>query len=170
MNDPLPGQNPYLASPNPYAPPAGAYVDGPAPAALAPLDAALYSPNHVALATFLGTPMAGVVLMALNEKRLGRRSAAIKTIVFGLLGTAAILTLAIALPDGIPAFPFTLVALVVLRITAQHRQGALVEQHYRAGGKKASGWAAAGISLLTTVIVFIPVVAILVLAEAAGSP
>lgn len=169
MANQLPPSNPYLA-PNPYAPPESQVVGLPNIPTSIPLTTALYSPGHVALATFLGTPLAGAAVLALNEERLGRRNAALVTILLGAIGTAVILGIAFVLPDNIPASPFNLLQFVTLVIIARHRQGELVKRHYAAGGKKASAWSALGISLLTTVIAVIFAIPVfLVFALATGS-
>jgi len=164
--------NPYAANPyaaNPYAAPQAAPDH--APNALSPLatrlDAALYPPNHVGLATFLGTPFAGSVIMAINEHRVGRTTAAVKTVLAGFVGTGLLFGLAALLPDGIPRFPISLGPLFLMVAIAKSRQDAFVRQHHAMGGKRGSGWAAAGIALLSAVVVLVPFMVVLVVAEAA---
>jgi hypothetical protein len=48
---------------------------------------------------------------------------------------------------------------------AKSRQAGFVTQHYAAGGKQGSGWAAAGIGLLSLFVVLIPLIGILVVAD-----
>jgi hypothetical protein len=164
--------NPYLPGPhagNPYAAPQVV----PAPAAASPLamrlDSALYTPGHVGLATFLGTPFAGSVIMALNEHRVGRTGAAVKTALAGFVGTGLLLAVATLLPDGIPRFPISVGPLLLMMAIARGRQEAFVRQHHAMGGKRGSGWAAAGIGLLSAVVVLLPFVVVLVIAEALGA-
>ena len=95
--------NPYAS--NPYAAPQVQGVYDPSVQSPARLDAALYTSKHVALATFLGTPLGGAVLMALNEHRVGRASAAIKTLLAGLVGTGFLLTIGLVMPDAHPDVP-----------------------------------------------------------------
>jgi hypothetical protein len=166
MNAPPPG--PYAANPyatNPYAPPQVQGVYDPAAQSPARLDAALYTSKHVALATFLGTPLGGAVLMALNENRIGRTVAAIKTLLAGLVATGLLLTIGLIVPDNIPTFPISIGSLFVMSAIAKSRQAGFVTQHYAAGGKHGSGWAAAGIGLLSLVVVLIPLIGILVVAD-----
>jgi hypothetical protein len=165
--------NPYVA--NPYAAPApGAYapVDARAAPGL-PLatrrEAALYPPSHVALATFLGSPFGGAVLMAINEHRVGRTGVAVKTLLAGFFGTGVLFALASMLPDGIPRFPISLGPLWLMAAIAKGRQDAFVRQHIAMGGKRASAWAAAGIGLLSALVVLVPFVVVLVLAQAFGA-
>jgi hypothetical protein len=133
-------------------------------------DIALYTANNVALATFLGTPLAGAVLMAINERRIGRSDVAVKTLLAGLGGAALLVGLGVVLPDNIPSFPIGIGSLFVMAQIAKSRQGAIVQRHLLAGGKPASGWAAAGIGLLCMIAVFVPLVAILIVANLAAAP
>ena len=172
---PLPSAaNPYLPpyTANPYAAPQAG--PSPAPAFGLPLanrlDAALYAPNLVGLATFLGSPFGGSVIMAINEHRVGRTRAAVKTVVAGFVGTGLLFALAALLPTGVPRFPFSLGPLLLMMFIARTRQDAFVRQHHARGGKRGSGWTAAGIGLLSSVVVLVPFVVLLVAAQAVSSP
>jgi len=155
--------------PNPYAAPrveidAGGAAPGGGSGPASP-HVALFTPGHVMLATFLGTPLGGAAVLALNERRLGRSSAVTTTLFVGVVATALLLTLSFLLPDDLPVGQF--LGLGVLLATGQiarHRQGALVNAHLAAGGKKASGWAAAGIGLAILLVVFVPIVFLVLLA------
>jgi hypothetical protein len=171
---PASAANPYALNPyaaNPYAAPQ-AFPSHP-PASALPLarrlDAALYAPNLVGLATFLGTPFAGSVLMAINEHRVGRTSVAVKTALAGFLGTGLLLGLASLLPDTFPRFPISIGPLMLMIAVAKSRQDAFVRQHLAVGGKRGSGWAAAGIALLSAIVVLLPFMVVLVVVEAARS-
>lgn len=156
---------------NPYAAPQvqGVYDPSAHPSAESParLDAALYTSKHVALATFLGTPLGGAVLMALNERRLGRANAAITTLLSGLVATGFLFTIGFALPESIPRFPISIAPIFVMAGIARSRQGALVAQHFAANGKQGSGWAAAGIGVLSLIAVLVPLVGIFTAGELA---
>jgi formate-dependent nitrite reductase membrane component NrfD len=62
----------------------------------------LYWPGHIAWATFLGAPIAGCVLLALNYKRFGDATAATLALIVGLIGTVVLLAIAFVLPDNFP--------------------------------------------------------------------
>jgi hypothetical protein len=146
---------PPAAAPAPFAPPTDGALPGPA--------VALYTPNQVALAAFLGTALGGTVVLALNERRLGRQRAAVVSVLLGVLATVVILGLAFVLPKNFPGAPLGLLPLLVLRGIAQKRQRAFVDAHIAAGGKRASSWAAAGIGLLSVTAAFVPVFVIAVI-------
>jgi hypothetical protein len=149
----------------PYAPPAAPVPFPPAPEGALPGPAvALYSANQVALATFLGAPLGGAVVLALNERRLFRPRAAVIAIVLGVVASAALLGLAFLLPSGAPSGPIGLLPILVVRGIAQRRQRALVDAHVASGGKRASSWAAAGIGLacLAGILVCLFAIAVIV--------
>jgi hypothetical protein len=143
------------AAPAPFVPTTDGALPGPA--------VALYTPNQVALAAFLGTALGGSVVLALNERRLGRQQAALVSVLLGLLATAVFIGLAFVLPKNFPGAPLGLVPLIAMAAIARKRQGAFVQAHIAAGGKRASTWAAAGIGLLSIVVILVPVFVIAVI-------
>ena len=147
-------------STNPYA--------SPAPSS-APTDRTreirLYTPQHVAGATFLGGPLAGCVLMATNFRRMGNSDAATGSVLVGLLATVALAMIGIFVP-GLPSGFGTLacvVSIFLMSMLAKNMQGEDLEAHTRAGGKTASGWAAAGIGLLVLATEFVVLFGIVLL-------
>jgi len=110
----------------------------------------LYSPRAVAVATFLGSLLAGGSLMALNFRRLGRGRAALWALLGAVLAQAALFALAFALPASVhvPSVAYTAVQVLVMLYAAKRLQGADIDSHVNAGGRLASGWTAAGIGLL----------------------
>ncbi len=154
---------------NPYAPPrAQGMADAPARGPDGtPLDTALFTPNQAALAAFLGSPFGAALVIAVNERRLGRGEAAIRTLLLGALATGLLATLAHLLPEGFPSFPFLLVSVVGSVAIARGRHGAIVARHLAAGGRKASAWAAVGLGLLSLALVFASLVGLFVVTGAA---
>jgi hypothetical protein len=156
---------------NPYAaPPAGVAagdvsVDAGIPSAPG---YKLFSVGAIVLATFLGSPVAGTVLMAMNYWRLGRKSAAWISVAVGILATAFIIAAALALPEETPNSPFIVAQLLGMYFVARGLQGGLISQHCRTYGRLASMWAAAGISLLVVVPLGLVLVAALLLWDYQG--
>lgn len=131
---------------------AGMGPDVPMATALPPAPAyALFPPNAATLATFLGAPIAGAVVLAMNYRRLGRSSAALRAVLWGLLATAALIGLGFVLADRSPAFLVALIPVAIMAQLAKTLQGEAFEQHKQAGGKVASMWKAAGIGLVSLV-------------------
>jgi hypothetical protein len=82
-----------------YQPPK---ADSPALPEPSTAQAKLYTAQQIALATFLGGPIAGCLLLASNHATFGRASARMQTIVWGLVGTAVAIAVALALPQNVP--------------------------------------------------------------------
>src|ERR1039458_3663979 len=112
----------------------------------------LFNADSVGLATFLGTPIAGGILMAVNYRRLGKGGKAAAVLLIALLVTALALVFGYLVPQGVSA----LVAVGLFlgaRTAAKALQGAAVEQHVRKGEKLGSKWAAAGLGIALLAIV-----------------
>lgn len=128
---------------NPYRSPAAVLPTATTPAA----DARLYKVSGIGLATFIGSALAGGWLMARNYRALGEHDKARRALVYSLLGTLAMMLLALALPDGVPALSFTLPQLGALMYFARRYQGDRIAQ-YEAASRACSNWRAFGIGLL----------------------
>ena len=115
----------------------------------------LYSVGSTLLATFLGSPVAGGVVMAINYKRLGRSTAAVHSLVWTTLATVVIVAVATMMPDNvhIPNGVFVVPQLILMYYLAKLLQGSTIELHQRHGGSLASAWGAVGISILCAVVV-----------------
>jgi serine/threonine protein kinase len=112
---------------------------------VAPPAFALYDSNAVALATFLGTPLAGGALMAMNYRRMGR-SGAVKAMVAGIGMTGVGVVGGLLLKSGLAAIPW-LIFVFVMRAIAESDQGPAVVDHVQRGGLKASMGSAVGIGV-----------------------
>lgn len=119
----------------------------------------LYDAGTVGLATFLGSPFAGCVIMAMNFHRMGSSAAAVVTILLGLLATTAIIAAAAMLPNNAAALGLSVGGLVATFLIAKQTQGPVIELHRLAGGKIGSGWMAAAVALLVVAVGVIGIVA-----------
>jgi hypothetical protein len=108
----------------------------------------LYTTQHVTLATFFGTPLAGFVLLGINESRMGRPEQRSKMIGLGVVASFVILVISLILPEEFPAFVLSLVYLLGMQALAKQWQGDEVMARLSNGTPKASGWLAFGIGLL----------------------
>lgn len=117
----------------------------------------LFSLGSVMLATALGSPWAGGIVMAVNYQRLGRVGAAIHAFVWTLLFSTALIMLAVLLPDEIyiPTASYILVQIGGMYYVAKSYQGAILEEHRQRDGMLASAWGAAGIGFLVAVAIAI---------------
>ena len=154
--------------PNPYQSPAASLTEH-----LKPEDVEgqfrpsykLYSVKSIALATFLGSPVAGGLIMAINFKRLGRFTAAIHAVVWTAVFTAMILMSDFFLPDEVqvPNIAYVVVQVIAMYYLAKSLQGPAVETHQGRSGSLASAWAAAGIGIAVGAIVVGVIVGVVIL-------
>lgn len=112
----------------------------------------LYSPAHVAWATFLGAPLAGCVLMAIIYRRLGDTKSLWTVLAGGSLLTLSLAVLGFFLPENFPSLiPLAATTVGMWQLT-KYLQGTTVERHLANGGQLASTWAATGIALLVALV------------------
>jgi len=112
----------------------------------------LYDANSVGLATLLGSPLTGSILIALNHRRLKKPGWAISAVFLGVIVTALGVLLAFVIPQGL-SVGVSVGLLFAMRGCAQGLQGRDIEEHQREGGKLASRWAAAGIAILVAALI-----------------
>lgn len=134
---------------NPYASPV-------APVAVVELVSALrerplFRVSGIGLATFLGTLLAGGILLAMNERALGRPQRALPVLLLSLVAMAAMVAVPALLPEDLPAITFWLPPLVAMVLLARQLQGAAIDARIAAGLPMRSNWLAAGIAVLTMV-------------------
>ena len=116
----------------------------------------LFSSGQATWATFLGTPVAGCSLIALNYSRLGQHSLAIIILIFGLIASTMTLILNALLTGWIALSVIFIGSLLGVYCVTEKLQGSDFRNHLASGGRRASSWAATGIGL---VVVFLLIVA-----------
>ena len=127
----------------------------PSPPASAPPPAfRLYSVGSITLATALGTPVAGGILMALNYRRLGQLQSAKKALLWTGGFTILLFILAFVLPDRF-GHGMAAGSLIGMYKLAKSMLGAAVTAHRSAGGRIASAWGAFGIGLACLTVVLL---------------
>lgn len=114
----------------------------------------LFNAGAVTLASFLGAPLAGAVLMAINFRRLDRKRAANITMACGVGATAVLIGICSILPDRIPIWVTAVPPLIVTISLAQYFQGEELQLHTRRRGQLGSRWTAAGIGLICLAVLF----------------
>ncbi|BBM02952.1 hypothetical protein [Microbulbifer sp. GL-2] len=110
----------------------------------------LYKISGIGVATFVGSILAGGVLMYLNYKRLGLYDKATKCIVISIVATIAIFGVVYLIPEdiNIPNIAFTIPQVIAMVQIAKSQQEALINEHISSGGTMSSNWKAFGISVL----------------------
>jgi hypothetical protein len=112
----------------------------------------LYDSTAVTIASFLGTPLAGATLMAINCRRLGK----LGTAVWPFASAAALIGLAIGLGSRIPSWGTTAVSVslvMAMKSVAEGLQGKAIADHLRRGGQLYSRWLASGIGLIWLTVI-----------------
>lgn len=112
-------------------------------ARMTPSGVKLFTPSQVALATFLGSPLAGGVLLAMSHRR-AKTGRAWQPLLVGVAVTAAIVTLGAMLPNR-AAGGISIAGLIAMRQLAIAQRPGI---EAAAGGRTqpASWWSAVGVS------------------------
>lgn len=140
---------------NPYQPPRAPLTSHVARAAQS---RRAYSPGQVAGAVFLGSPIAGCILLASNFSTFGAPERGRQAIVWGLLSTVAVVGLALVIPEDLPSSVLPIAYTVALHQIAKRVQGDEFKRHIDAGGGKYSHWRVVGIGLICSVALFVVIV------------
>jgi len=120
--------------------------------------APLYDPLAVGIATFVGAPIAGATLMALNYRRLGEQGKGKLTLLVGGAVTGLALWLGTLVPNY-DSIPFSLILILSMRVVAGALQGRAVAEHVSQGGRIGSRWKASGIGLVWLCVIVLVVFA-----------
>lgn len=125
----------------------------------------LYRVSGIAIATMVGTVLAGGLLMSLNYYMLGRDGLARRTLYLSVAATVVLLLIVFDLPPqwDVSSLWFTVSQLVAIIYLARRTQGAEITAHVGGGGALASDWKAFGISVLV-LLLLISVVVLVVMA------
>jgi len=107
----------------------------------------VYSPGQVAGAAFVGSPIAGCILLASNFALFGSPERRQLTLFWGVLSTVAVFVLAFVLPENFPNSVLPAAYTVALHRVAMHTQGTLFDAFIESGGSKHSNWRVLGIGL-----------------------
>jgi hypothetical protein len=119
----------------------------------------LYSERAIWIATFLGSPLAGGILLrknfiCLQDERKGNIALG-AALLFTVLLFGSLLVLPEEVVDKLPNQLIPLVYTVIMYQLARHYQGAAMEAHKAGGGEFYSGWNAAGIGALCLAGIFV---------------
>jgi hypothetical protein len=126
---------------------------------------ALYTSGQVALATFMGSWVAGGIVLALNSRRLGRPSAAPWLVGTGIVGTVILAMIGYHLQSRGLARMLMLCSIATMYGISEHLTGADVVRELARGRKRGSSWMAAGIGLLCLLAVFGFIFAVVLIAD-----
>lgn len=122
----------------------------------------LYSVWAVVLATFLGSPLAGGVVMSINCRRLSEPNAARDILLWTAILTVGSLLLGGLIPREMRLVEAMLVGLqvFVMYFLAARLQGRAIALHLEQGGKIASYWSVVVIGIVCGIILLWTLVAL----------
>ena len=98
----------------------------------------LYSLGQIMLATFLGAPLAGSLLVAQNYRVLQKSNAAWRAITCGLVSTILLLIVSLLLPERFPNSLLPVIYCFAMRQLVSYLQGEAIVRHFSLGGAKGS--------------------------------
>ena len=130
------------ADENPYA----------APRTPSPAEVRLYSVGSMVLATFFGSTAAGLLLLALNYRRLGWHVAARLWIAISFAMLVASSLSETAEYEYLTLGLLWVTEMIAVGLIAYHLQGPVIQQHRRAMGQMKSPWKALVVGLLVLVV------------------
>jgi hypothetical protein len=116
-----------------------------------------FSVGQITLATFLGMPIAGCLILARNYRVLGKDGAAWQSLGAGIVSTLLLFLIAFFLPENFPNIALPMAYCFGMRQLVQYLQGGAIDNHLKAGGRKGS-WAitiAVGLGCLVIIFGFI---------------
>lgn len=111
----------------------------------------LFDANAVTLATFLGSPFAGCLLMAINYHRLGHNARAVITLFVGIFLTVLLIFIGWTIKATIP---IAMAMVFAARWSAEKLQGPAIQNHLNQGGLRFTRWTAFWIGIIFLVLLF----------------
>ncbi|QIF03719.1 hypothetical protein [Roseimicrobium sp. ORNL1] len=116
--------------------------------ASAPTDQKLYSPGQIALAAFIGAPLAACWFWSRNYLQLGNKAASTQCLIWGVVSTVVLFTVTWFLPDNFPGSGIPIGYTIGFFMAVKGAHGPIIDQHLAGGGRLGSWGAVIGISLL----------------------
>lgn len=112
----------------------------------------LFSVGQMTVATFIGSPIAGCLLLARNYRNLGKKDAAFNSFAVGLLSTIFVFIIAFSLPEKFPNFVLPMAYTIGMREGLKYLQGDVIAA-YEAQEEKASWLIAIGVGIGCLILV-----------------
>jgi hypothetical protein len=121
----------------------------------------LFSVGQIVLATFLGMPIAGCLLLALNYRELEKSAAAWQSLVAGVASTLLLLFIAFWLPENFPNMALPVAYCFGMRQIVKYLQGDAI-----ANRRKDSWMVTIAVGLGCVVVIFSLIFGLLMVLDA----
>jgi hypothetical protein len=128
----------------------------------------LFSPAQVAVAAFLGGPIAGAWLMRSNYRAANEEEHARRALLWGIIGTLAAIVVSFMLSEDFPSMVLPISYTMALYYFAKQEHGNDVDLQRSAGGASASNWKVVGVGLLWLLVNLVVIIGIAFAVD--GSP
>ena len=86
----------------------------------------LFSDLQIAVATFIGAPIAGGLLLAQNYRTLGKVSSAWQTLIIGFVSTIIVFFIGFLLPENFPNAVLPMAYTIAMRQLVKYLQGDVI--------------------------------------------
>jgi len=129
----------------------------------------LYSKKAITIATFFGGPLVAGILIRRNFLNLGEERKAINSLLIGILSTVLLIFGILMIPeniiDYIPNVLFPAIYTGIVNLIVKKNLGDSLISHAEKNGELYSGWKAAGVSILSAIIIVFIAFAFILLKE-----
>jgi hypothetical protein len=147
---------------NPYSPPSARVADAAEAVGRAGSTARLYTSGQIALAAFLGSPLAAAWFASANFKALAQPFKATRTMYLGVGLLITVLCISFVLPDSMPNSILPIAYSLGIRYAAEPYFKEPIREHVASGGKLGSWWKVVGLSLLVSMALVLLIVVVAV--------
>ncbi|WP_179337638.1 hypothetical protein [Winogradskyella ludwigii] len=126
-------------------------------------DFKFYSQKAIGIATFIGGPLAAGYLIRENYLSLGKPDEGNKSLIIGIIATVLLFTGIFMIPESImekvpsQIIPIIYTGIIYLIVNKIH--GTILDEHKENGNEFYSGWKAAGVGVVSLIILLIGIFA-----------
>ncbi len=121
-----------------------------------------WSPGQIAVASLIGTPLAGCYMYSENERHWGAETAGKRAMAWGLISVPVLFVITLLAPSGM-SFLLIVAAAGAIGATAKTSQGQRFAAHLVEGGERQTHWMMIGIAFASLVSVRIAIIAMAVI-------
>jgi hypothetical protein len=125
----------------------------------------IYKDNSIAIATFLGGPLAGAYLIAENFKAFHDPTKAYTTWLYTIIISVVIFGILFLIPaaENVPNLVFPALFALAAHYVVKHFQGDKLTTHINSGGPVHSGWRVLAVTLISLIVTLLIAVGVALL-------